>query len=47
MTFSGYLNVYNFQIVVLAVTKTDMIALKLSAYFWKGFLIHTDTKIWC
>ena len=37
MTFSGYLNVYNFQRVLLATKKVDVIALQHYAYFWKDF----------
>ena len=33
MTLLGYLNFYNFQKVLLATKKADVIALKLYAYF--------------
>ena len=45
MSFSGYLNVFNFQRVLLAARKADAIALQLYACFWrKDFPILTDTK---
>ena len=33
MTFSGYLNVYNFRRVLLAARKVDTITLQLYGYF--------------
>ena len=47
MTFSGYLNVYNFRRVLLAARKVDTITLQLYGYFWrKNFLILRDVKTW-
>ena len=45
MTFSGYLNVFNLQRVLLAARKTDAIALQLYAYFWRKDF-PTDAKTW-
>ena len=44
MTFSGYLNVCNFQRELLAAIKADATALELYAYFGRDFLTHTDAK---
>ena len=47
MTFLYYLNVYNFQKILLAARKADAIALLLYAYFRrKDFPIFTDVKTW-